>query len=102
MTGRRFALFLDLSLALADPRERSLLFKVNAASLTNGGFRQSVFYRDIIGLTKIMESAGIVNGNQRCYALSKCCYFPGVIDSQQRPFLIILLCEMDAASRSVA
>ena len=27
---------------------------------------------------------------------------PGVIDSQQRPFLIILLCEMDAASRSVA
>ena len=53
-------------------------------------------------LWMIQRCEKILNGNQRRYALSKCCYFPGVIDSQQRPFLIILLCEMDAASRSVA
>jgi hypothetical protein len=40
--------------------------------------------------------------NQSCYALRKCRYFPAVILSQQRRFLLILLCEMDAASRSDA
>jgi len=81
------------------PRTRvRFWFKVNDAQNCGIKFRNRYFFMKSV--TYALRE--IVNGNQRCYALSKCCYFPGVIDSQQRPLLIILLCEMDAASRDVA